>query len=186
MNGITLMMAKSMVLYVAAVLVQRTWTRLNADVTHVIRRSQEPLGPTHAADTEATRDCCWRESRGIAAPWRSCGRRPEAVHRSLGVLPARQATNGSTHERSPSRHEPTTRSAPAAPIAVGTMKATRSCHRVARPRIPQRNTYSTSPDTTTKNAVCSTCSSMTKTLACTDRPVRVIVRAEFDFAGPLT
>jgi hypothetical protein len=38
MNGITLMMTKSVVLYVAAVLVRRTWTLLNSDVTHVIRR----------------------------------------------------------------------------------------------------------------------------------------------------
>jgi len=32
------MMTKSVVLYVAAVLVRRTWTLLNSDVTHVIRR----------------------------------------------------------------------------------------------------------------------------------------------------
>jgi len=38
MNGITLMMTKSMVLYVAAMAVQRTWTLLNTNVTHVIRR----------------------------------------------------------------------------------------------------------------------------------------------------
>jgi hypothetical protein len=38
MNGITLMMTKSMVLYVAVVLVQRTWTLLNSDVAHLIRR----------------------------------------------------------------------------------------------------------------------------------------------------
>jgi hypothetical protein len=38
MNGITFMMTKSVVLYVAAVLVRRTWTLLNSDVTHVIRR----------------------------------------------------------------------------------------------------------------------------------------------------
>jgi hypothetical protein len=37
MNGITLMMTKSMVCYVAAVLVQRIWTLLNSNVTHVIR-----------------------------------------------------------------------------------------------------------------------------------------------------
>lgn len=38
MNGITLMMTKSLVLYVAVALVQRTWTLLNSDVTQVIRR----------------------------------------------------------------------------------------------------------------------------------------------------
>ena len=38
MNGITLMMTKSMVFYVVAVLVQRTWTLLNSDVTQLIRR----------------------------------------------------------------------------------------------------------------------------------------------------
>jgi hypothetical protein len=38
MNGITLMMTRSLVFYAAAVLVQRTWTLLNSDVTHVIRR----------------------------------------------------------------------------------------------------------------------------------------------------
>lgn len=38
MNGITLMMTKSMVFYVVAVLVQRIWTVLNSDVTQVIRR----------------------------------------------------------------------------------------------------------------------------------------------------
>lgn len=38
MNGITLLMTKSMVLYAAAVLMQRTWTLLNSDVTQVIRR----------------------------------------------------------------------------------------------------------------------------------------------------
>jgi len=38
MNAITLMMTKSMVLYVAALLVQRTWTLLNSNVTQVIRR----------------------------------------------------------------------------------------------------------------------------------------------------
>lgn len=38
MNGVTVLMTKSMVLYAAAVLVQRTWTLLNSDVTHVIRR----------------------------------------------------------------------------------------------------------------------------------------------------
>ena len=40
MNGITLMMTKSMVFYVVAVLVQRIWTLLNSDVTQVIRRFQ--------------------------------------------------------------------------------------------------------------------------------------------------
>jgi hypothetical protein len=38
MNGITLMMTKSLVLYVVAALVQRTWALLNSDVTDVIRR----------------------------------------------------------------------------------------------------------------------------------------------------
>jgi hypothetical protein len=42
MNGITFMMTKSVVLNVAAVLVQRAWTLMNPDVTHVIRRPQEP------------------------------------------------------------------------------------------------------------------------------------------------
>ncbi len=38
MNGITWMMTKSLVIYVAAALLQRAWTLLNSDVTHVIRR----------------------------------------------------------------------------------------------------------------------------------------------------
>ena len=38
MNGITWMMSRSLVIYVAALLVQRTWTLLNSDVTNVIRR----------------------------------------------------------------------------------------------------------------------------------------------------
>ena len=38
MNGITWMMTSSLVLYVAAILGQRTWALLNSDVTHLIRR----------------------------------------------------------------------------------------------------------------------------------------------------
>jgi hypothetical protein len=38
MNGITLMMTKSMVFYVAVVVMQRAWTLLNSNVTQVIRR----------------------------------------------------------------------------------------------------------------------------------------------------
>ena len=38
MNAITLMMTKSMAFYVAALLVQRIWTLLNSDVSHVFRR----------------------------------------------------------------------------------------------------------------------------------------------------
>jgi hypothetical protein len=38
MNVITLMMTKSMAFYVAALLVQRIWTLLNSDVSHVFRR----------------------------------------------------------------------------------------------------------------------------------------------------
>lgn len=38
MNVITLMMTKSMAFYVSALLVQRIWTLLNSDVSHVFRR----------------------------------------------------------------------------------------------------------------------------------------------------
>jgi hypothetical protein len=38
MNVITLMMTKSMAFFLAALLVQRIWTLLNTDVTHVFRR----------------------------------------------------------------------------------------------------------------------------------------------------
>lgn len=38
MNGLTRMMTRSLVVYVVAVLVQRTWALLNLDVAELIRR----------------------------------------------------------------------------------------------------------------------------------------------------
>jgi len=38
MNGLTRMMTRSLVVYVLAVLVQRTWALLNLDVAQLIRR----------------------------------------------------------------------------------------------------------------------------------------------------
>lgn len=51
MNGITLLMTKSMVFYVAAVLVQRTWTLLNSNVMRRSGVSRNLFRPMHATNT---------------------------------------------------------------------------------------------------------------------------------------